>query len=47
MKSRVDPEAGIGTVAKLAGTSVMMLDQHYRRFRKTDVQDNLAAISLV
>ena len=35
----------IGTVAKLAGTSVVMIDKHYHKFIRTQVQDRLAAVA--
>lgn len=37
----------IGTVAKLAGTSVVMIDKNYHKFIKTQVQDKLATIAVI
>lgn len=37
----------IATVAKLAGTSVGMIDRNDHKFVKTSVQDKLAAIQAV
>ena len=36
----------IATVAKLAGTSVGMIDRYYHKFIRTAVEDKLAAVKL-
>ena len=37
----------IGTVAKLAGTSVLMIDRHYHKFIRSAVAEQLAKIAVV
>jgi len=37
----------IGTVAKNAGTSIVMIDRHYHKFIPTQFADRIAAIRMV